>query len=178
MSIRDILRHGSPLPSAETLRASGPCHSTGIFRYARAFRLAGVAAVPFMILVFLVLPGCGGDADSDVAEVIRGRWKNGDGSLMRFMEDGRAAIGQEGLEGEGDCEFEVEGDSVRLTTLPESPGDPRNIFEFHYSGDTLYMTAVTLLRPGERTRFSQDELPALLGKPMYKLHFTRIEETP
>ena len=136
------------------------------------------AALFLMLLLAVSFAGCGGESDTDVAEVIHGRWKNGDGSLMRFMEEGRAAIGQEGLEGEGACEYEVKGDSVRLTTLPESPGDPRNIFEFHYAGDTLYMTAVTLLRPGERTRFTQDELPALLGKPMDKLHFTRIEETP
>lgn len=154
------------------LRQTSPAGSSPASR-------GGRTTAPLMlILLAALLLGCGGNGDTDVAEVIRGSWKNGDGSLMRFMDEGRAAIGQEGLEGEGACEYEVQGDSVRLTTLPESPGDPRNLFEFHYSGDTLYMTAVTLLRPGERTRFSQDELPSLLGKPMYKLHFTRIEETP
>ena len=173
----------TPNPHRQAVLSASAC---SVFARRAAVRYA--AACPVLVrgraALFLVLflaasfAGCGGESDTDVAEVIRGSWKNGDGSLMRFMEEGRAAIGQEGLEGEGACEYEVEGDSVRLVTLPESPGDPRNIFEFHYSGDTLYMTAVTLLRPGERTRFSQEELPALLGKPMYKLHFTRTEETP
>ncbi len=126
-----------------------------------------------------LLSGCGGgEDDPDVAELIRGRWKNGDGSLVRFMEGDSAAVGQEGLAGEGACRYEVSGDSVRLITLFNGKDQPGDIFELYYSGDTLYMTAITLQRPGERARFSGDRLQILTGKPLYKLHFTRIAETP
>jgi hypothetical protein len=126
------------------------------------------------MLFLLFLAGCSGEADT--AERLPGAWKNGDGNLIFFEEEGKATIGQEGLEGRGDCRYEVDDDSVKLITLPDGPEDSGNIFELYYSGDTLYMAAITLVRPGERSRISGDQLQMRLGKPLYKLHFTRIPE--
>ncbi|MBN1446796.1 MAG: hypothetical protein JXA28_02600 [Bacteroidetes bacterium] len=143
----------------------------------RTFRHLPHASPAFLIhgIVFLLLlAGCSGEADT--AERLPGAWKNGDGNLIFFEAEGKATIGQEGLEGRGDCRYEVDGDSVKLITLPDGPEDSGNIFDLYYSGDTLFMAAITLVRPGERSRISGDQLQIRLGKPLYKLHFTRVPE--
>lgn len=143
-------------------------------RAATQRRLPARAILPsFLIICAVLLASCGGEPDT--ADRLPGTWKNGDGNIIHFREEGKATIGQEGLEGEGACRYEVQGDSVRLITLPDGPEDSGNIFDLYYSGDTLYMAAITLVRPGERSRISGEQLQMRLGKPMYKMHFTRIE---
>ena len=108
----------------------------------RSHRVPGrlSAVLIHVLLPLLLLAGCSGEADT--AERLPGAWKNGDGNLIFFNEDGKAAIGQEGLEGEGECRYEVDGDSVKLITLPDGPEDSGNIFDLYYSGDTLYLSLI------------------------------------
>jgi hypothetical protein len=136
-----------------------------------SLRSAGASAL-FLLLLLAVISSCGGP---DVETQLQGKWKNGDGNLIRFAGEERAFIGQEGLSGEGECRFTVTGDSVRLRTLP---GDDQsvNVYFMHLAGDTLYLDAISLERPGQRQTIAGEELARRTGKPAYKLHFTRIAE--
>jgi len=127
-----------------------------------------------LLPVVLLLAACGGP---DIEERLQGQWKNGDGNLVRFTTEHTAYIGQEGLSGEGECRFEIIGDSVRVSTLPGEE-QQTNTYFMHLAGDTLYLDAIGLDRPGHRQRISSEDFALRTGKPSYKLHFTRIAEKP
>lgn len=133
-------------------------------------RIAGGAGL--IILLVFAMTSCGGP---DLEARLQGPWKNGDGNLIRFAGEEKAFIGQEGLSGEGECRYEIIGDSVRVRTLP---GDDQsvNTYFMHLAGDTLYLDAISLERPGQRQTIAGEELAHRTGKPAYKLHFTRMEE--
>jgi hypothetical protein len=132
--------------------------------------------LPVLVLlpIVMLLSSCGGP---DVEEQLQGKWKNGDGNLIRFGAENTAFIGQEGLSGEGECRFEITGDSVRVTTLPGEE-QQTNTYYMRLAGDTLYLDAIALERPGHRQRISSEDFALRTGKPSYKLHFTRIAEKP
>ncbi|MDT8325045.1 MAG: hypothetical protein RRA94_13105 [Bacteroidota bacterium] len=128
-----------------------------------------------LVILLVVASACGG---RDTEAQLQGPWKNGDGNLLRFAGGDKAFIGQEGLSGEGECRYEVIGDSVRVRTLPGDDASVNTYF-LHLAGDTLYLDAISLERPGQRQRIAGEELARRTGKPAYKLHFTRIaEDTP
>ncbi|MCB2204653.1 hypothetical protein KQI65_07885 [bacterium] len=131
-----------------------------------------IFAAAALLLSLCILPACGGPS---VEDSLRGNWKNGDGNLLRFAEEDKAFIGQEGLSGEGECRFEVNGDSVRVRTLPGDGGSV-NTYMLHLAGDTLYLDAISLERPGQKQTIRSEEFAERSGKPAYKLHFTRIAE--
>lgn len=127
-----------------------------------------------LLTALVLIASCGGP---DVEERLQGQWKNGDGNLVRFSEESKAFIGQEGLSGEGECRFEIIGDSVRVSTLP-GEDQQTNTYFMHLVGDTLYLDAIALERPGHHQRISSEDFALRTGKPPYKLHFTRIAEKP
>ncbi len=127
-----------------------------------------------LLFIFLLIAAASCDGP-DTETQLQGQWKNGDGNLIRFAGEEKAFIGQEGLSGEGECRYTIEGDSVRVRTLP---GDDQsvNVYFMHLAGDTLYLDAISLERPGQRQTIGGEELARRTGKPAYKLHFTRIAE--
>ncbi|PLX22586.1 MAG: hypothetical protein C0600_16410 [Ignavibacteria bacterium] len=125
-----------------------------------------------LFIVLIVVAGCG----SDVADELTGTWKNGDGNLLRFTDEGLAYRGQEGYDDEGESTFEVRGDSVIVTTEPDEAGGPSNMFHLFFARDTLYLISITLQRPGEERTIPLEEFALQLGRPASKFHFTRMEE--
>lgn len=127
--------------------------------------------IPLFALLVAVA-GCG----SNVSDQLPGTWKNGDGNLLRFVDDGRVFRGQEGYEDEAESTYEVRGDSVFVTTVPDEPGGPTNTFRLFASSDTLYLVSITLTRPGEERTIPVDEFALQTGRSASKFHFTRMLE--
>jgi hypothetical protein len=123
-------------------------------------------------LLSIIIAGCG----SDHTEQLVGTWKNGDGNLLRFTEDGKAFRGQEGLSGEGASTYVIKDDSIIVTTDPEEDPGSTNTFHLLLAGDTLYLASITLKRPGETKTIPIETFALQTGKSVSKMHFTRIAE--
>lgn len=135
-------------------------------------RLLRLAALPFLLI--LALTAC--DREVPVEERILGAWKNGDGNIIRFEEGSKAAVGQEGLDGEGPCTYEIRGDTVSVTMLPAEASDASVVYDMRLAGDTLRILALERHEGGQSMRLSVEQYATQMGRPLYKLDFLRMEE--
>jgi hypothetical protein len=107
---------------------------------------------------------------------IVGKWKNGDGNLIRFDDEGKAWLGQEGFSDEGECNYTVAGDTIVVTTLPEGGDSLYNSYRMVLSGDTLRIAVFGLHATGMQQLIPIEEFALQSGKPMDKLTFARMKE--
>lgn len=128
------------------------------------------------LLGIVVLLGCVAcDREETVEERILGAWKNGDGNIIRFEEGEKAAVGQEGLEGEGPCSYEIRGDTVAVTMLPGDASDATVVYNLRLHGDTLRILTLARHEGGASMRLTAEEYAEQVGRPLYKLEFLRME---
>ena len=130
------------------------------------------AAAVFLIL--LAFTAC--DREAPVEERILGAWKNGDGNIIRFEEGDKAAVGQEGLAGEGPCRYDVNGDTVSVTMLPADASDATVVYNMRLAGDTLRILTLERKQGGASMMLTVEEYAAQAGRPLYKLEFLRMQE--
>lgn len=107
---------------------------------------------------------------------VEGKWKNGDGNLIRFDNAGKAWLGQEGYPDEGECNYTIAGDTVVVTTLPEGGDSLYNSYRMVLSDDTLRIAVFGLHATGMQQLIPIEEFALRSGKPMDKLTFIRLKE--
>ncbi|MCZ7556041.1 MAG: hypothetical protein M5R41_06530 [Bacteroidia bacterium] len=107
---------------------------------------------------------------------VEGKWKNGDGNLIRFDNAGKAWLGQEGYPDEGECNYTVTADTVVVTTLPEGGDSLYNSYRMVLSDDTLRIVVFGLHATGMQQLIPIEEFALRSGKPMDKLTFIRLKE--
>lgn len=124
------------------------------------------------VLLLGIVVAC--DREATVEERLQGTWKNGDGNLLRFEEDGRALVGQEGLSGEGECSYELREDSVSVTMIPDEDPELRIVYRLRLDGDTLRLLFFERHTPYGMGSVTAEQYAQQIGRPVYKLDFTRI----
>lgn len=131
-------------------------------------------AAAALLLTLLAFTAC--DREETVEERILGAWKNGDGNIIRFEEGEKAAVGQEGLAGEGPCRYEIRGDTVAVTMLPGDASDATVVYNMRLAGDTLRILTLERKQGGTSMMLTVEEYAAQAGRPLYKLEFLRLQE--
>ncbi len=127
-----------------------------------------------LALIILVLAGC--DGEPAIEDRLPGSWKNGDGNLIRFDADGAAAVGQEGLSGEGACRYEVRGDTIVVTMIAEEETEAYVVYRMRLDGDTLRINSLERHVAGEVSAITVEQYARQVGRPLYKLDFLREKE--
>lgn len=127
-----------------------------------------------LALAISLFAACSGEPS--VEERLPGSWKNGDGNLIRFEKGDKAAVGQEGLSGEGPCRYEVRNDTVLVTMLPDGEGDTFAVYRLRLDRDTLRIIALERHAPNKVNSISIEQYAEQVGRPIYKLDFTRIQK--
>jgi hypothetical protein len=122
-----------------------------------------------LICVTALLAACSSESG------VEGKWKNGDGNLIRFDNAGKAWLGQEGYPDEGECNYTVAGDTIVVTTLPEGGDSLYNSYRMVLSGDTLRIAVFGLHATGMQQLIPIEDFALRSGKPMDKLAFVRME---
>jgi hypothetical protein len=133
------------------------------------------AAIITGILFALAFAAC--DSQPSVEDRLRGQWKNGDGNLIGFSAEGAATVGQEGLDGTGDCRYEVHGDTVLVTFPVNEETDAYVVYSMGLDGDTLRIRGLERFEGGASMRLTVEEYAAQSGRPLYKLDFLKEKET-
>lgn len=123
------------------------------------------------VLLAWALTAC--DSEPSIEERLRGQWKNGDGNLIGFAEDGVGSIGQEGLSGSGDCRYELRGDTVIVTVPMDGAADAAVIYAMGFDGDTLRIRTIERVEGGASMRLTVEQYAAQMGRPLYKLDFLK-----
>lgn len=130
----------------------------------------------FLPLLFILLAFAACDSEPAVEERILGTWKNGDGNLIRFEEGEKAAVGQEGLSGEGACRYEIRTDTIAVTMLPDGETDAFVVYNMRLAGDTLRILTLERHEAGSVRSITVEQFAEQVGRPMYKLDF--LKEKP
>ena len=131
--------------------------------------------VLLLFLAALLLAAC--NNEPPVEEQLIGSWKNGDGNLVRFEEGEKAAVGQEGLSGEGPCRYEVRQDTIVVTMLPDGENDTYVVYRMRLESDTLRISTIERHAPNTVRSLTVEQYAQQAGRPLYKLDFTRIQKT-
>jgi hypothetical protein len=131
-----------------------------------------IALLPLLCAI-LVVAGC--DAEPSLQERIVGSWKNGDGNIIRFEEGEKAAVGQEGLAGEGPCRYELRSDTISVTMPSAGDPDVYVVYNMRLAGDTLRILTLERHEGGASMRLTVGEFAEQIGRPLYKLDFLRME---
>ncbi|MBR9978984.1 MAG: hypothetical protein KFH87_12935 [Bacteroidetes bacterium] len=137
----------------------------------RHHRPTYIGSLFLTILLLSIVVAC--EREATVDEQLQGTWKNGDGNLLRFEGDGRALVGQEGLSGEGECRYELRGDSVSVTMIPDEDPELRIVYRLWLDGDTLRLLSFERHTPYGMGSLTAGEYAQQTGRPAYKLDFTR-----
>lgn len=132
------------------------------------------ARILLLSLIAVLIAACNGEPT--VEDRLPGMWKNGDGNTVRFEKGDKAAVGQEGLSGEGPCRYEIRQDTVLVTMLPDGAEETYQVFRMRLAGDTLRIIALERHAPGSVNSVTIEQYAAQVGRPIYKLDFTRVEK--
>jgi hypothetical protein len=130
--------------------------------------------IPLLAISVVLFAACNGEPS--VEERLTGSWKNGDGNLIRFEEGDKAAVGQEGLSGEGPCRYEIRQDTIVVTMLPDGEGDTYTVYRMKLVDDTLRIISLEPHSPGNVALVQIEQYARQMGRPIYKLDFTRIRK--
>ncbi|MBE0644854.1 MAG: hypothetical protein IH600_12290 [Bacteroidetes bacterium] len=130
--------------------------------------------ITLYLLTGMLLVACNGEPSLE--EQLAGAWKNGDGNLIRFEEGDKAAVGQEGLSGEGACRYEIRQDTVVVTMLPDGETDTYVVYRLRLEDDTLRISSLERHAPNSVSSLTLEQYAQQAGRPLYKLDFTRIKK--
>lgn len=128
----------------------------------------------FLALTIVLFAGCEGGPS--IEDRLPGAWKNGDGNLIRFDADGAAAVGQEGLSGEGACRYDVRGDTIVVTMIAEEKTEVYVVYRMRLDGDTLRINTLERHVGGQVSVITVEQYAEQVGRPLYKLDFLREKE--
>ncbi|MFZ1730676.1 MAG: hypothetical protein WBQ23_05605 [Bacteroidota bacterium] len=129
-----------------------------------------------LLLAFAAVLFAACNGEPSVVERLPGSWKNGDGNMVRFEKGDKAAVGQEGLSGEGACRYAVRQDTIVVTMLPDGAGDTYAVYRMKLDADTLRIISLERHAPGKVTSVTIEQYAQQVGRPIYKLDFTRIQK--
>ena len=123
------------------------------------------------MLIFLIAAAMFAACNSEppIEDQLNGSWKNGDGNIIRFADGAKAAVGQEGLSGEGECRFEVRQDTIVVTMLPDGPSDTYVIYRMRLENDTLRIASLERHAPNSVRTLTVEQYAQQAGRPLYKL---------
>jgi len=125
----------------------------------------------FVAATLLLLAACSSEGD------VSGKWKNGDGNLIRFDDAGKAWLGQEGYPDEGECNYRASGDTIIVSTLPEGGDSLYNSYRMLLTDDTLRIVVFGLHATGVEQLVPIEEFAKRSGKPLDKLAFVKMKDT-
>ncbi|MAT40668.1 MAG: hypothetical protein CL946_13820 [Ectothiorhodospiraceae bacterium] len=121
----------------------------------------------FAILLIILIAGC------SKSPTIEGEWANENGSTMEFKQDGAVVLGQEETEMNNEGTYHWSGDTLIVSSTPDTPEGMYNSFTFLQAGDSLHLLEMRLHREGQEAAISGHELAARLGKETSELAFVR-----
>ena len=106
---------------------------------------------------------------------LEGTWKNGDGNLLTFSNNGDVTLGQEGLQGSDSGSYKVRDGTVHVVTKTQSDrlGSFHNEYFLLYRNDSLLLQRVTLYRGKDFHEISLDSLAQRMGKSPQRFAFVR-----
>ena len=124
----------------------------------------------FCAAALILLAGCSTQPD------VEGKWKNGDGNLIRFDAEDKAWLGQEGYPDEGECRYRMSGDTIVVSTKPEGADSLYNSYRMLLTYDTLRIVVFGLHAGGVEQLVPVEEFAKRSGKPLDKLAFVKMKE--